>query len=231
MISRNEARTNGYKRYYDGTKCEYGHDSERYTSTGECIICVNYCGRSDIHVDTIAMRHKENNKKRQMVRREDKTFRDTINARRRERNKNPEIRNKNRAREKAYKNTEKGKFAFECRTQLHQSLTEPKLGKTRKCDKIHSYIYTDIIDHIEKYMVSGMTWDNYGTLWNITYRISPTILYDEGIRDIKVVNNLLNLRPVFSNDSPKKRTKTENEYFKLYPDIANQYPTMPDFKY
>lgn len=231
MISRYEAQYNGNKRYYDGTKCDYGHDSERYTSSGECIICVKYFDRSEIHEEKISNRHNESTKMRLIEKRKDVNFRKRENVRRRKRNKNPEIRKSNYEREKAYNTSEKGSFVKDCKTRLHQALITPKLDKLRKCDNINGYTYTEIINHIEEYMIGGMNWDNYGTLWNVSYRIPPSRLYDEGIRDIKDVNNLLNLRPVFCNDSPKKRTKAEKEYFEMYPDIANQYPNMPDFKY
>lgn len=230
MISRDEALSNGYKRYYDGMICDYGHDSERYSSTGACVICVKYYNRSNHH-DEIMSRRNEATKSRQFERRKDTTFRETENAKRRVRNKNPAIRKLNRVREKTYKDSEKGRFVSNCRTQLHQTITKPKLDKLRKCDVINGYSYRDIIEHIETYMADGMTWDNYGTVWNISHRIPPSRLYDEGIRDIKIINSLLNLRPVFSNDTPKKRTKTEDEYFEMNPDIAKQYPIMPEFKY
>lgn len=39
IISRAEARARGLKRYFPGSKCKYGHISERLVSNGVCIVC------------------------------------------------------------------------------------------------------------------------------------------------------------------------------------------------
>ena len=39
IITRAEAKAQGLQRYYQGKPCKYGHDSERYTSTGICVAC------------------------------------------------------------------------------------------------------------------------------------------------------------------------------------------------
>lgn len=41
IISRREAVALNRKRFYTGRLCKYGHDSERYTTTGNCIACAN----------------------------------------------------------------------------------------------------------------------------------------------------------------------------------------------
>lgn len=41
VISRREAAALGYKRFFTGKPCKYGHTSERYTSSGNCVDCVN----------------------------------------------------------------------------------------------------------------------------------------------------------------------------------------------
>lgn len=37
--TRQQAIDQGLTRYYTGIRCMYGHDSERYTSTANCIEC------------------------------------------------------------------------------------------------------------------------------------------------------------------------------------------------
>jgi len=46
LISREEARKAGWKRYYDGKLCRKGHDSDRYVSSGICCKCT-YQSRFD----------------------------------------------------------------------------------------------------------------------------------------------------------------------------------------
>lgn len=41
IISRAEAKQLGLKKYFSGEKCTKGHLSERYTSKGSCIECLN----------------------------------------------------------------------------------------------------------------------------------------------------------------------------------------------
>lgn len=40
VISREEAKAVGLKRYYTGVPCQNGHDSERYVRNWECLLCV-----------------------------------------------------------------------------------------------------------------------------------------------------------------------------------------------
>ena len=39
IISREEARERGLKRFFTGEPCKYGHVAERYVSTGACVEC------------------------------------------------------------------------------------------------------------------------------------------------------------------------------------------------
>ena len=41
IISRADAHAQGLRRFYTGKPCKYGHDSQRFVSTGNCIECGN----------------------------------------------------------------------------------------------------------------------------------------------------------------------------------------------
>ena len=41
LISRDEAHYQGLKRFYTGVPCLRGHNSERFTSNGGCVECIN----------------------------------------------------------------------------------------------------------------------------------------------------------------------------------------------
>lgn len=226
LIDRDTALVNNLKRYYDGTKCNFGHDSERYSISGECVICVKYHGRDQLHKGIYDLSSTE----RSRIRRQNPKIREQENARRRERIKSPDIRNKRNKYTNEYNKSHKGKIVKGCKVILMQSITKPKTDRIRKCDTLVGYNHNDLKGHIEKYMIDGMSWDNRGTYWCIVHRNPPSRLYDKGIHDISVINQLENLRPMLIGDSPAKRTKTEQECFELYPDIAKQYPTMPEFK-
>lgn len=40
-ITQREAIEQGLTRFYTGKACKHGHDSERYTISGECVTCNN----------------------------------------------------------------------------------------------------------------------------------------------------------------------------------------------
>ena len=40
-IERRDAARFGLKKFFTGRPCKYGHTAERYTSTGNCVLCVN----------------------------------------------------------------------------------------------------------------------------------------------------------------------------------------------
>jgi hypothetical protein len=42
IISRDAAHLQGLKRFYTGTPCIHGHDSERFISSGGCCMCQNW---------------------------------------------------------------------------------------------------------------------------------------------------------------------------------------------
>lgn len=39
IISRADAHAQGRKRFYTGKPCKYGHDSQRFVTTGGCVAC------------------------------------------------------------------------------------------------------------------------------------------------------------------------------------------------
>lgn len=231
LIDRDTAIKNNIRRYYDGTKCDVRHDSERYSLSGECVICVKYCGHDQLHKGILQESHNLNSTERSRIRRQNPKIREHENARRRERIKSPDIRNKRNKYTNDYNKSHKGKIVKGSKVTLQHSITEPKTDRIRKCDTKVGYNHNELKEYIERYMLEGMTWDNRGSYWRIVHRTPPSRLYDEGIYDVSIINHLDNIRPMLVSDSPAKRTKTEDEYFELYPDIAKQYPTMSELKY
>ncbi len=51
-ITRTEAAAQGRKRFYTGKPCKYGHDAQRFVTTGACIAC--NAARSKVFSKTIA---------------------------------------------------------------------------------------------------------------------------------------------------------------------------------
>jgi hypothetical protein len=76
------------------------------------------------------------------------------------------------------------------------------------------------IQHIEKYMLDGMTYDNFGKVWSLDH-IVPTSLFDfDNPEDLELCYNYNNIMPMFSNDN---RNKGGSVHFSLL-----KLQTLPD---
>lgn len=59
VMRRKEAATRGLFKYYTGKLCGRGHDSLRYTKTGQCIACQReYNQEIGAHVNAVAAQQK-----------------------------------------------------------------------------------------------------------------------------------------------------------------------------
>lgn len=82
-----------------------------------------------------------------------------------------------------------------------------KYGK--KYEDILGYSASDLKRHLESQFHSGMTWDNYGDLWEIDH-IKPKAVFsyesieDEGFHECW---NLENIRPLFCEQNRKRKYK------------------------
>lgn len=66
------------------------------------------------------------------------------------------------------------------------------------------YTTAELIAHLEARWMPGMTWGNYGDLWQIDH-IRPIASFAKaGVSDPKVVNALGNLQPLWSVENRKK---------------------------
>ena len=90
-----------------------------------------------------------------------------------------------------------------------------KLIGTNKSDKTYSIVdYTakDLKEHLESLFSNGMTWDNYGSVWDIDHTIPIKWFVDnkdnfQTIKDLcKKANSLENLKPLFFNENRTKGT-------------------------
>lgn len=60
---------------------------------------------------------------------------------------------------------------------------------------------------MEDQFLPGMSWDNYGTHWQIDHIASISELMKAGVTDPKIVNGLNNLRPLWKGENMKKNAK------------------------
>lgn len=155
-----------------------------------------------------------------------------VNERNREYRKRPEVLKRRREREGwLRKNCGKTKCMHKCRELFSRVLSVLNEDKVVSTYEGLGYNNIELKAHLEKYMIDGMTWNNHGTLWCIDHRWSVSYLVNYGITDPAIINSLDNLRPLLVGHNLSKHNKNEDEYFELYPEIAKQYPMMPEFKY
>lgn len=89
-------------------------------------------------------------------------------------------------------------------SQLRAELNGQK-GR-RKWESLVGYSRDDLIAHLERQFVRGMSWDNYGAAWHVDH-ITPQVLFELAAVDIATVRAcwaLGNLRPLWSGDNISK---------------------------
>lgn len=92
------------------------------------------------------------------------------------------------------------------RTSLRRVLKVEKHGRT---EKILGYTRAELVNHIEKQFLKGMTWENYG-LWHIDHIIPISKFIADGIDSPEIINCLSNLKPIWAKDNLKKNKNTES---------------------
>lgn len=77
------------------------------------------------------------------------------------------------------------------------SRLQPILGYTRE----------QLRERLESQFHDGMTWNNYGSEWNIDHIYPVSAFVRDGQLDPAVVNALSNLRPLWKSENFKKHTR------------------------
>lgn len=94
--------------------------------------------------------------------------------------------------------------SIKCDLQKFTKLTEDRLD--RLSHGVVTYSEQDFHKHIESLWSEGMSWDNYN-LWNIDHIISIAQFKENHIYDISIINNLANLKPLWSSENLLKSSK------------------------
>lgn len=159
------------------------------------------------HKEEIKIKHKEYRLKNK----------DKIHKKNKERYEN----NKKVILEKSYeykrrtKNDPKVKLSLWIRRQLRRCL---KSKKDKHTSEIIFYTPEELRECLSSQFIEGMSWDNYGKIWNIDH-IKPLKVFnffnEDGTINYDIVreaNGLHNLRPVFCTDNFRKNsTWTEQD--------------------
>jgi hypothetical protein len=91
---------------------------------------------------------------------------------------------------------------------------EKKSKRNVRWSKLTGYTIKQLIEHIEKQFCSEMSWDNYGSYWQIDHKIPISAFNFNTPDDIdfKKCWALGNLQPMVSNDNLLKRNKLDKPF-------------------
>lgn len=107
-----------------------------------------------------------------------------------------------------YKTDHSFKVKKVIRSQVLRLVTSAKLSKTTNTEDLLGYTSEEFKSNIESKFYEGMNWDNYGAVWEIDH-ITPVGMFDiKDIGQIKEVNALENLMPMYK-DAHLDKTKID----------------------
>ena len=99
-----------------------------------------------------------------------------------------------------------------CSNLIWNLLGRIKEGKQGRSEEILGYTKTKFIAHIESKFTDGMDWDNMID----GYIIPVQAFLDNNVFDVKIINHLSNLQPLFRRDNIVKGWKYCQEDFEKY---------------
>lgn len=213
-ISRAEAKELSLVRYNPMTKCVNGHVSERFTSSGRCCTC---CSELNMNEDLKRKKreHYSKNKKKILAKMSEyrNENKDEINSRKRDYYKNNkgkfiENRKKNakairKSKRKYNKNNPLQTFTRACLSRIEKA---KKKIRQQKYEDILGYTQDQFIKRIEFQFRDGMSWDNRSE-WHIDHKKPVSRFIEQGVTDIRIINALSNLQPLWASDNMSKGSK------------------------
>lgn len=110
------------------------------------------------------------------------------------------------------RNTPKGKLNANFKTAIYRSLKGAKANQ--HWEDIVGYTIDQLKKHLEKLFTPEMTWENYGTVWEIDHKIPIAVFNFERPEhiDFKLCWSIKNLRPLEVDQNRRKYTKLEKHF-------------------
>jgi hypothetical protein len=176
-----DARDLGLKRYFTGQPCNRGHISERLVSNMGCLVC-------------------------------------SAEKRARHRMDHPEIWKRSQAiwaakhpdKIKQFRQTQAHRLERKIATNLHVRLIRAIKQNSRTGSAVRDLgcSIAELIQYFEGLFKPGMTWENWGEVWEIDHR-KPLAVFDLTKRDeVQIACHHTNLQPLFNQEH---RTKTKRD--------------------
>lgn len=126
-----------------------------------------------------------------------------------ERRKTPEARAKaNEYTKERYRTDLSRNVTVRMRSAIHQALKGRKNG--RKWEDLVGYTCADLVRHLERQFIKGMSWSNMGE-WHIDHIVPKSSFNytDETCSEFKACWALTNLRPLWRDDNQSKHASRE----------------------
>lgn len=233
IISRKEAKEQGFKKYFTGKPCARGHIAKRSLNNGSCVECrVDYYQENKGRIAERDKSYRQENKEKVAERM--KAYYQENKEKLAERGKAYRKGNKEKIAEamktyyegnkeklselrKVYYQENKEKFKVYqqenpipifIRGSLSRILTDWKGGRIEQ-EAIHGYTFEELEHHIESQFADGMSWDNRSE-WHIDHIKPIKAFLDEGITDPAIINALDNLQPLWAKDNLNKGAKYDS---------------------
>jgi hypothetical protein len=219
VISREEARSAGLRRFFTGISCRNGHISERQTGNGACVACglarnkKHYQNNRDQRgsARTIKWRTENPDKYR--------AYRDSEECRRAARRATQRWQQKNRDAINAYRRAKtESDVGFRLRINLAGRIGQAVRyvwghKSARTLDLIGCSI-EELRAHLESLFSPGMSWENYGygdDKWHIDH-IRPCALFDLTDADQqRKCFHFTNLQPLWQPENFKKNSRFDGK--------------------
>lgn len=195
--SRREAKALNLKRYFTGAPCVHGHIAERYTHDGQC----QECARAKL-------KKRDPEKLRQLARRLRETQPEKVKAAKRKYQQENYERFRqleNDSRRAKYENDPAYRVGCIARAMLQRALRMTGNPKRQRTHEALGYTRQELAAHIERQFTPGMSWDKMGAEIEIDHIIPIVEFVKAGVTDMRVINALSNLRPMFSKQNREKR--------------------------
>lgn len=95
---------------------------------------------------------------------------------------------------------------------VNNVVTKVRTGKGGTSKQLSGYSWQEFKEHIELQFTEEMAWDNIA----VDHIIPVKAFIDNGVTDLKIVNHLSNLRPMFRSDNVRKSCKYDQREFDAY---------------
>lgn len=230
LISRKEASEKGLTRFFTGKPCKRGHIAERSTTGGMCKDCekLRDANRLEYKRNKNKERYATNPEFRELVkirsaiqyvnystRPEVKEHRAAYYEKTKIHQINKAVNNykaNKEARNKAqYERIKANPIKHICRILVQSTLKRIKQNKEARTFDLLGYSSEEFKSHIEKQFKEGMSWSNHGE-WHVDHKKPVYLMIKEGITDLKVINALTNLQPLWATENLSKQGKYNGEY-------------------